>query len=113
MVLAGDFNAHSQCWDPRCTEWRDATYWEEIIDEHGLVIGNDDRPTHYWTRHNSMGESITDLTLGNRPLRKWMIQDWSHPTGSNHEIIEWESEMEKQEEAGGTQVVGWNLASMS
>jgi endonuclease/exonuclease/phosphatase (EEP) superfamily protein YafD len=33
-ILAGDFNAHSRRWDPRCKEQRDATFWEEIIDEH-------------------------------------------------------------------------------
>jgi hypothetical protein len=64
-VLAGDFNARSQRRDPRCTEGRDVTYWEEIIDEDGLVIGNDHRPTHYWTRHDSMGESVIDLTMAN------------------------------------------------
>jgi hypothetical protein len=113
MVLPGDFNTNSKCWDPRCTELRDATYREAIIGKHRVVIGNDDWPTHYWTRHNSMGESVIDLTLANRPLEKWMIQDGSHATGSDHEIIEWELEMEKQEEPGGTQVVGWKLAAMS
>jgi hypothetical protein len=63
-MLMGDFIAHSQRWDPRCTEQRDATYWAEIIDEHRLVIGNDDRPTHYWTSQGSMGESVIDRTLG-------------------------------------------------
>jgi hypothetical protein len=111
-MLAGDFNAHSQRWDLRCTERRDAAYWEDIIDEHGLVIGNDDRPTHHWTRNESEGESIIDLTLANRPVGKWMILDGSHVTGSDHKIIEWEVDMEKQEEAEGTQVVGWNQAAM-
>jgi hypothetical protein len=41
-----------------------------------------------------------------------MILDGSHATGSNHESIQWELEMQKQEEAGGTQVVGWNLAAI-
>jgi hypothetical protein len=112
-VLEGDFNAHSLPCDPRCTEQRDTTYWEEIIDENGLVVGNDDRPTHYWTRHDSMGESIIDLTLANRPFGKSMILDGSHATGSDHKKIEWALEMEKQEEAVGTQVKGWNLAAMS
>jgi len=31
-VLAGDFNAHSQRWCPRCTERRDPASWEDIID---------------------------------------------------------------------------------
>ena len=112
-MLAGDFNAHSQRWNPKCTERRDAAYWEDIIDEHGLLIENDDRPTHHWTKNESEGESIIDLTLANRPLGKWSILDWSHVTGSDHEIIEGEVDMEKQEEAEGTQIVGWNLAAMS
>jgi len=42
-----------------------------------------------------------------------MILDVSHASGSNREIIEWELEMEKQEEARGTEIIGWNLAAMS
>jgi len=112
-VLAGDFNAHSQPWDPRCIERRDAAYWEDIINEHGLVIGNDDQPTYHWTRNESEGESIIDLTLVNRPFVKWTMLDGSHVTGSDHEIIQWEVAMEKQQEAEGTHVVGRNLAAMS
>jgi len=69
-VLAGDFDSHSQPWDPRCTERSDTTCWEAIIDEHWLVFGNDDRPSDYWNRHNSMGESVIDMTLANRPFGK-------------------------------------------
>ena len=65
-VLTGDFNTHSLRRDPRCTECREATYWAEIIDEYGLAIGNNDRPTHYWTRNQSEGVSIMDLTLANQ-----------------------------------------------
>jgi hypothetical protein len=50
-VLAGDFNAPCHRWDPRFTERRDAAYWEDIPEEHGLVIGNNDRRTHPWTRN--------------------------------------------------------------
>jgi hypothetical protein len=47
-MMAGDTNAHSRRWEPRCWEQRAATFWEEIIDEHGLEIGNDDnQPTHH------------------------------------------------------------------
>jgi len=54
-ALAGDLNAHSQRWDPICTEPKDARYWEDIIDERGLVIGNADKPTHFCTRHDIKG----------------------------------------------------------
>jgi len=112
-VLAGHFNSHSQPWDLKCTEWREAAYWEGIIDVDGLVIGNYDRPTHYWTRNECEVVSIIDLTLANRPFGKWTIVDGNHAMGSDYEIIEWEVDMEKQGEAGGKQVVGWNLAAMS
>jgi endonuclease/exonuclease/phosphatase family metal-dependent hydrolase len=35
-VLAGDFNAHSSQWDPRCRAQRNAAFWEGVIDENGL-----------------------------------------------------------------------------
>jgi len=42
-----------------------------------------------------------------------MILGGSHAPGSDHEIIELELAMEQHEEAGGTQVVGWNSVAMS
>jgi endonuclease/exonuclease/phosphatase (EEP) superfamily protein YafD len=33
-ILAGNFNTHRRRWDPRCKKQRDATFWEEIVDEH-------------------------------------------------------------------------------
>jgi len=45
-VLAGDFNPHSTRWDPTCQVQRDAMFWEDVIDENGVEIGNDGRATH-------------------------------------------------------------------
>jgi hypothetical protein len=88
-IIAGDMNAHSRRWDPRCREQRDATFWEEIIDEHGLEIGNDDdRPTHHWERNGKEGESTIDLTLATRPITRWTTLGGSHATGSDDEVIE-------------------------
>jgi len=55
-VLAGDFNAHSIRWDPRCQVQRDAAFWADVIDENGLEIGNDGEATHHWTREGHEGE---------------------------------------------------------
>jgi len=112
-VIAGDFDSHSQPWDPTCTEQWDTTCLEAIIGEHWLVFGNDNSRSDYWNQHNSMGESVIDLTLANRSVGKWMILDMSHASGSNREIIAWELEMEKQEEGRGTEIVGRNLAGVS
>jgi len=64
-VLAGDFNAHSSRWDLWCRAQRDAAFWEAVIDENGLEIGNDGRSTHYWPREDHEGELVIDLTLAN------------------------------------------------
>jgi len=112
-ILAGDYNAHSHSWDPRCKEQHDATLWEEIIDEHGLEIAKDDQPTHHWARNSEEGESTIDLTLASRPITRWTILEGRQATCSAHEVIEWEFSLDKQEEADHLQVIGWNLAAIS
>jgi len=112
-ILAGDFNAPSRRWDPRCKEQRNATVWEEILDEHGLEIGNDDQAAHHWARNGDEGELTIDLTSTSRPITRWTILDGRHTSGSDHDVIEWEFSVDKQEEADHVQVIGCNLAAMS
>jgi len=77
LAPEGDFSAQSQLWDPGSTERKDATYRENTSEEHRLVTGNYDWPTNHWMRHDSMRESLIDLTLANGPFGKWMILDRS------------------------------------
>ena len=44
---------------------------------------------------------------------KWSLLADDHATGSDHEVIEWEVEAERWEEADHERVVGWNLAAMT
>jgi hypothetical protein len=111
-VLAGNFNAHSKRWDPRCQVHWNAAFWEGAIEKNGLEIGNEGRPTHFWTRENHEGELVIDLTLANRPIAKWTILADDHTTGSDHEVIEWKVGVDRQEEADCERVVGWNLVAM-
>jgi len=92
---------------------RDATFWEDVIDENGPEIGNDGTATHHWTREGHEGESVIDLTLPNRPITTWSILADNHAMGSDHEVIEWEVEADRQEEADHKRVVGWNLPAMT
>jgi hypothetical protein len=79
-IIAGDMNAHSRRWDPKSRQQRDATCWQEIIDEYGLQIGNDDCPTHHWVRNGDQGESTIDLTLATQLITRWSMLDGSHAT---------------------------------
>ena len=60
-ILAGDFNAHSPVWNPQCTrsQHRDASFLEELIEVHELVVKNNGQAT----RTASEPHSIIDLTL--------------------------------------------------
>jgi hypothetical protein len=112
-ILAGDINAHSHRWDPRCKEQRDATFWEEIIAEHVLKIGNDDQPTDHWARNSEEGESTIELTLSSRPIIRRTRLDGTNTTCSYHEVIVWQLTIGKTEEADPKQVIAWNMAVMS
>jgi endonuclease/exonuclease/phosphatase family metal-dependent hydrolase len=61
VVVAGDMNAHSKTWNPRAEKWRNATFWEDIIEQHGLVIWNSAEATR--SGPNTDRISIIDLTL--------------------------------------------------
>jgi len=112
-ILVGSMHAHSSRWDPRCKGQHDGTFWEEIIDEYGVENGNDGWPTHHWTRKGAEAESTIDLTLANRTITRWNTLDGRPATCSDHELIELEFSIEKQEEADNVQVIGWNLAAMA
>ena len=44
---------------------------------------------------------------------KWSILVDNHATGSDHEVLEWEVEADRQKEADHEKVVGWNSAAMT
>jgi predicted GNAT superfamily acetyltransferase len=44
---------------------------------------------------------------------KWVILADNHATGSDHVVIEWEVEVDRQEEADHKRVVVWNTAAVT
>jgi len=83
-----------------------------VIVENGLEIGNNCQCTHKWTSEGHRGESVINLTLANRPITKCSIPADDHTTGSDHEVTEWEVEVDRQEEADHGRVVRSNVAAM-
>jgi len=111
-VLTGDLNAHSIQWDPRCQVQQNAAFWEDVIDENRLEIGNNGRATHHGMREDHEGESVIDMTLANQPITKWSILADDHTSGSVYEVIEWEVQPDRPEEADHERVVGCQLAAI-
>jgi len=54
-IIEGDMNAHSPRWVWKCREQRDETFWERIIDEYELEMGNNHLPTPHWARNSEDG----------------------------------------------------------
>ena len=92
---------------------RDDQFLEDLLDANGLEIGNDGEDTHHWTRECHEGESVIDLRLPNRLITTWSMLPDYHTTGSDHEGIEFDVEVDRQEEACHERVGGWNLAGMT
>jgi len=63
LTRAPPARAPPACAPPACAQ--SATFWEGVIDEKRLEVGNDGRPTDHWTRVDQEGESVIDLTLAN------------------------------------------------
>lgn len=58
-ILAGDFDARSPAWDPWVERRCNAGPTEQLIEEHGLIINNNDQQT----RHGKKCRSSINLTL--------------------------------------------------
>jgi len=112
VVVAGDMNAHSQKWNPKATRPRNATFWEDLIEKHELVLWNSEEGTRAGPGAN--GTSIIDLTV----LTPAVTLNWSllegEATGPDHEVILWEIIEEGGGKGGQSRVViGWDIASWS
>ena len=64
-ILAGDFNAHSPVWNPRCVRRREHRFLEDLIDAHELTVLNDGRATR---PAEGRGHSVIDLTLDRKSV---------------------------------------------
>jgi len=92
---------------------RNAAFWEGVIDENGLEIGNEARPSHHWTREDQEAKLVIDLTLATRPIGKWTMLSDDCATGSEQEVIAWEVEVHTMGEADHEREVRWNFVAMT
>jgi hypothetical protein len=106
VVVAGDMNAHSKIWNPRAEKRRNTTFWEDIIEQHGLVIWNSEEVIRSGPNMDRI--SIIDLTLASPDVEMncSLLRDES--TGSDHEVICWE--LLGEEMTGGGKTMGWDIS---
>jgi len=88
VVIAGDMNAHGSLWNPGVRKRSNATFWEDMIRKHELVIWNSEEATR--AGPGAKNHSIIDLTLSTAAISlNWSLVD-GEATGSDHEVLLWE-----------------------
>jgi ribonuclease HI len=78
FILTGDFNAHSASWGSHKTDGRGKTI-DDLIDEHSLIIKNENLPTHIASTNNRL--TAIDVTLCTENLSdefEWTVLDDVH-----------------------------------
>jgi len=63
ILLGGDWNAHSDRWDPQCPPKRDASFLENLMDEYNLIDVTDREETHTKTRNGETSGSLIDFFI--------------------------------------------------
>ena len=63
MLLGGDWNAHSDRWDPSCPPRRDASFLVNLVDEYNLIDVMDGEATQKNTRNGKTSESLIDFFM--------------------------------------------------
>ena len=109
VVIAGDMNAHSKLWNPRTTRPRNHVFWEDLIQDHGLVIWNSEEETRMGAGANL--HSIIDLTLSSPAVElNWCVAA-GHASGSDHEVLQWEILGDASlEDVSSAATTGWDIS---
>lgn len=109
VVVAGDMNAHSKMWNPQARGRKNATFWEEVIENFDMVIWNPEQGTRKASVSDTV--AIIDLTISTPGITlNWILLE-EEATGSDHEVICWELVGREAWEGGRTErtVTGWDI----
>jgi hypothetical protein len=61
ILVGGDWNAHSDRWDPKCPPKRDTTFLENLMDEFDMIDVTDREATHVSEREGELSRSLIDF----------------------------------------------------
>jgi hypothetical protein len=68
VELCGDCIAHINQWNDRCTQWRNAIFLKNLVQEYKLQVINDDEDTFFTTRDGNQVRLTINVTLANGEL---------------------------------------------
>jgi len=110
ILLGGDWNAHSDRWDPQCPPKRDATFLENLMDEYDLIDVTDGEETHMNARNTETSglHNIFFITKASMADRLETSTDLA--TTSDHAIVCAQSRRDEWEATKvSRKVAGWDI----
>jgi hypothetical protein len=108
-ILAGDFNAHSRCWNPNYDALLHHRFLEDLMDTHDLRYVGDGLEAHSQSRQLHL--SIINLVFATMELaphvRVKRLDDPAYVTTSDYEALWWEVTMVVAPEEYDAPTRGW------
>ena len=110
ILLGGDWNTHSDRWDPECPPRRDANVLENLMDEYNLLDVTDGEGTHSSERQGEISKSLIDFFLTKTSMVDSLEISIDLTTTSDHALVfahlRWD---EGEEVKVWRTVMGWNI----
>jgi hypothetical protein len=87
ILLGGDWNAHSDRWDPDCPPKRDEVFLTNLMDEYELTDVTDGEATHTSTRNGEISRSLIDFFITKAGMADKLEISTDLATTSDHAIV--------------------------
>jgi len=87
ILLGGDWNAHSDRWDPECPPKRDEVFLTNLMDGYDLIDVTDGEATHKNTRNGEISKSLIDFFITKAGMAHNLEVSTDLATTSDHAIV--------------------------
>jgi len=87
ILLGGDWNAHSDRWDPQCPPKRDDRFLTSLMNEYDLTDVTDGQETHMYTRNGETSGSLINFFITKTSMADNMEIATDLATTSDHAIV--------------------------
>ena len=87
ILVGGDWNAHSDRWDPQCPAEKDATFLENLLDEYGMIDVTDGEGTRFGNRNGETSGSLIDFFIMKASMADRLEIATDSATTSDHAIV--------------------------
>jgi len=87
MLLGGDWNSHSDRWDPECPPKRDEVFVRNLMDEYELTDVTEEEATHMSTRNGEISRSQIDFFITKAGMAGNLEIATDLATTSDHAIV--------------------------